>query len=214
MQIIKTSDCVDSSAFFITLAQFHHPRDNNDDEGQYFGISEDILHPGTPLNISGINKGQQACNVMTRKHVSIRIHVEKYSDKLSESDMTYGQVWWPILGIRVLHLTHPRCTHTVVNTHTVNTHPEQWAAIYAVALGEQLGVRCLAQGLTSVVVLRVERAMYIHSPHLQFLAAWDSNLQPFNYESDSLTIRPRLPSGKGGIHYRFLPWFSVWTSQC
>ncbi len=42
------------------------------------------------------------------------------------------------------------CTHTAMNTHThthtVNTHPEQWAAIYATAPGEQLGVRCLAQG--------------------------------------------------------------------
>ncbi len=41
-----------------------------------------------------------------------------------------------------------KCTHTAVSsehTHTVNTHPEQWAAI-APAPGEQLGVRCLAQG--------------------------------------------------------------------
>jgi len=30
--------------------------------------------------------------------------------------------------------------------HTVNTHLEQWAAIYAAVPGEQLGVRCLAQG--------------------------------------------------------------------
>ncbi len=27
------------------------------------------------------------------------------------------------------------------HTHTVNTHPEQWAAIYAAAPEEQLGVR-------------------------------------------------------------------------
>ncbi len=32
-------------------------------------------------------------------------------------DVTYGQVWWPILRICALHLTHPRCTHTAVNTH-------------------------------------------------------------------------------------------------
>ncbi len=38
-------------------------------------------------------------------------------------------------------------THSSEHTHTVNTHPEQWAAIYAAAPGEQLGVRCLAQGL-------------------------------------------------------------------
>jgi len=28
----------------------------------------------------------------------------------------------------------------------MNTHPEQWATIYAAAPGEQLGVQCLAQG--------------------------------------------------------------------
>ncbi len=36
----------------------------------------------------------------------------------SESEMTRGQVWWPILGICALHLSHPKCTHTAVNTHT------------------------------------------------------------------------------------------------
>ncbi len=79
----------------------------------------------------------------------------------------------PYLGICALHLTHPSA-----HTHTVNTHPEQWAA-NAAAPGEQLGVRCLAQGHlsrgieggesswgfgallkgTSVVVLKVERAV-------------------------------------------------------
>ena len=39
-----------------------------------------------------------------------------------------------------------KCTHTAVRSeHTMNTHPEQWAAIYP-APGEQLGVQCLAQG--------------------------------------------------------------------
>ncbi len=110
-----------------------------------------------------------------------------YYESESESDVTYDQVWWPILRICALHLTHPKCTHTAVNTH-----PEQWAAIYAAAPGEQLGVRCKG---TSVVVLRVGRVLYIHSSHLQFLPARDSNSQPFDYESDSLTIRPRLPNG-------------------
>ncbi len=64
------------------------------------------------------------------------------------------------------------CTHTAVNTH-----PEQWAAIYAAAHGEQLGFGALLKG-TLVVVLRVERARTI---------------QPLDYESNSLTIRPRLP---------------------
>ncbi len=81
--------------------------------------------------------------------------------------------------------------HTHTHTHTVNTHLEQWAAIYAAA-GEKLGVQCLAQGHL-VMVLKVEKSLYIHSPHLQFMPARDSNLQPLDYESDSLTIRPRLP---------------------
>ncbi len=108
-------------------------------------------------------------------------------------DVTYSQVWWPILGIRALHLTHPKCTHTAVNTHThththtVNTHLEQWAAIYAAAPGEQLGVRCLAQGHLSRGIEGGERALYIHSPHLQSLPDRDSNSQPFDYKSDSLT---------------------------
>ncbi len=101
--------------------------------------------------------------------------------------MTYDQVWWPILGICALHLTHPKCTHTAMNTH-----PEQWAAFYAVAPGEQLGVWCLAQRHLSHGI-EVERALHIHSPHLQFLPARDLNLQPFNHKFDSLTIRPRLP---------------------
>ena len=37
-----------------------------------------------------------------------------------------------------------------VHTHSSeHTHPEQWAAIYAAPPGEQLGVRCLAQGYLS-----------------------------------------------------------------
>ncbi len=52
----------------------------------------------------------------------------------------------PILGICALHLTHPSAHTHSSETHThTHTHPEQWAA-KAVAPGEQLGVRCLAQG--------------------------------------------------------------------
>ncbi len=43
-------------------------------------------------------------------------------------DVTYSQVWWPILGIRALHLTHPKCTHTAVNTHTPWTHTQSRVA--------------------------------------------------------------------------------------
>ncbi len=84
-------------------------------------------------------------------------------------------------------------------THTVNTHLEQWAAIYTAAPEEQLRVRCLAQGHL-VVVLRMERALVIHSPTDNPCRTRDSNSQPLDYESDPLTIRPRLP-GVGSVRF-------------
>ncbi len=107
--------------------------------------------------------------------------------------MTYDQVWWPILGICALHLSHPKCTHTALNTHTPWTRT--WSSGQPFMLrcpGSSWGFGALLKG-TSVVVLRVERALYIHCPHLQFQPGRNSNSQPFNYESDSLTIRPWLP---------------------
>ncbi len=104
------------------------------------------------------------------------------------------EVTWHVTHTRNLcsafnpHTVH---THSSEHTHTVNTHPEQWAAIYAAAPGEQLGVWCLAQGHLSRGIEGGESAGY-SLPHLQFLPARDSNLQPFDYESDFLTIRPRL----------------------
>ncbi len=68
---------------------------------------------------------------------------------------------WPSMvkmRVNALHLTHPSA-HTAVSSeqhiHTVNTHPDQWAAIYAVAPEEQLGVRCLAQGSHLIRVIEV-----------------------------------------------------------
>ncbi len=72
----------------------------------------------------------------------------------------YCQVWWPILEIGPLHLTHPSA-HT--QQWVVNTHPEQWAAI-APAPGEQLGVRCLAQGHLSHGIEGGESAVHSQSP--------------------------------------------------
>ncbi len=102
-------------------------------------------------------------------------------------------------------------THSSEHTHTVNTHPEQWAAIYAAAPGSSWGFGALLKG-TSVVVLSVERALYIHSPQLQFLPAQDSNSQPLDYESESLTIRPRLPPYK--ITPTAGPCRDLWRGRC
>ncbi len=91
-------------------------------------------------------------------------------------------------------------THTHTHTHTVNTHPEQWAAIYAAAHGEQLGVRCLAQGHLSRGI-EVERALDIHSPHLQFIKP----------ESHSLTIRPRLPLLSWSYYVSLVHFSPLWN---
>ncbi len=80
--------------------------------------------------------------------------VTKFSAKqffLEESDMTYNQVWWPIIRYCALHLTHPR------SAHTANTHPEQWAAIYAgsswgfgALLKAQLCIECVESAVHSL----------------------------------------------------------------
>ncbi len=114
------------------------------------------------------------------------IHFNFFFKSESESDVTYDQVWWPILGICALHLTHPKWTHTAVNRHTHRTHTRSSGQPFMLRRpGSSWGFSALLKG-TSVMVLRVERALYIHSPHLQFLPARDSNSQPFDYESDSL----------------------------
>ncbi len=59
------------------------------------------------------------------------------------------------------------CIYPIQSVHT-HTHPEQWAAIYAVAPGEQLGVRCLAHVHLSSGIEGGESAVY-SPPHLQSL---------------------------------------------
>ncbi len=56
-----------------------------------------------------------------------------------------------------IHLTHPSA-----HTYSINTHTEQWAANAAVP-GEQLWFGALLKS-TSVMILREERALVIHSP--------------------------------------------------
>ncbi len=120
--------------------------------------------------------------------------------------MTYGQVWWPLLRICALQLTHPKCTHTAVNTHTPWTHTRSSGQPFMLRRpGSSWGFGPLLKG-TSVMVLRVERALYIHSPTNNPCRTWDSNPQPLDYESDSLTIRPRLPP-------QYITELTVWNTS-
>jgi len=107
----------------------------------------------------------------------------------SESDVTYSHVWWPILGICALHLPIQVHTHSSVHTHTPRSSGQPF---YAVASGEQLGGWCLAQGHL-VVVLKVERALYIHSPPPTIPAGPRLEFATFWLWVRLSTIRPRLP---------------------
>ncbi len=111
------------------------------------------------------------------------------------SEVTCGQVWWPILGICALHLTHPKCTHTRSSGQPFMLRRP----------GSSWGSGALFKG-TSVVVLWVKRALYIQSPHLQYLL--DLRLEPSGYKSDSLTIRPRLPFNS---NWSMFVWFEIKT---
>ncbi len=104
-------------------------------------------------------------------------------------DMCPSMDVWPILWNRALHLS-------ISSAHTQQwTHTHTWSSGQSFMLrhpGSIWGFSALLKG-TSVVVLRVKRALYIHSPHLQSPPAPDSNPQPLDYKSDSVTIRPWLP---------------------
>ncbi len=76
----------------------------------------------------------------------------KFLHRDSPSDVTYGQVWWPILRICALQLTHPKCTHTHSSEHT-HTHTPG-------AVGSHLC--CGAQGAVggSVPCSRAPQSLY------------------------------------------------------
>ncbi len=101
--------------------------------------------------------------------------------------MVCGQVWWPILRICPLHLTHP------------SAHSQQWT--HTRSSGQPC---CGARGAVggSVPCSRVSPQSWYWRwrEHLLFTPptdnscrTWESNLQPLGYKSNSLTIRPRLP---------------------
>ncbi len=108
-------------------------------------------------------------------------------DCKGEREVVCGQVWWPILGICPLHLTHP------------SAHSQQWT--HTRSSGQPF---CGARGAVggSVPCSRVSPQSWYWRwrEHLLFTPptdnpcrTWESNLQPLGYKSNSLTIRPRLP---------------------
>ncbi len=116
-----------------------------------------------------------------------------------------GQVWWHILRICALPLTHPSAHSHTVNTHThrehthtpwthTHTHPEQWAV--NACPGSSWGFGVLLKG-SSVVVLKVEREHCTFTPHTNNpCRTWDSNPRPSCYKSDSLSLGHDYPLGE------------------
>ncbi len=88
-----------------------------------------------------------------------------------------GSGVWPSMVTHTRNLSSAfnpsKCTLTAVNIHL-----EQWAAILR-RLGSRWGIGALLKGLTSVVVLKVERALVIHSPHRQSLP--DLGIEPATF---------------------------------
>ncbi len=142
--------------------------------------------------------------VCARSNISAGVQMIKYTSLKtslwdeSYSYATYDQVWWPILAINTEHKL--RVWVTILGRmsrnyhfHLQNTHTRSSGQPFMLRCpGSSCGFGALLKS-TSVVVLKVKRALVIHSPHLQSLPARDSNPQHLDYESDSLTIRPQLP---------------------
>ncbi len=107
------------------------------------------------------------------------------------------------IDIRPSMVTHTQNLCSAFNPSKVHTHSSEHKHCDHTpgAVGSRLccGVRGAVGG--SVPCSRTprrdieggERALDTHSPHRQSLPDRDSNSQPFDYEFDSLTIRPLLP---------------------
>ncbi len=107
--------------------------------------------------------------------------------KGKEREVVCGQVWWPILGICPLHLTHP------------SAHSQQWTHTWSSGQ-PYCGARGAVGGSVPCSRVSPQSWYWRWREHLLFTPptdnpcrTWESNRQPLGYKSNSLTIRPRLP---------------------
>ncbi len=110
------------------------------------------------------------------------------------SEVTKGQVWWPILWICALQLTHPKCTHTAVNTqtHCEHTPGALGSHYYVAAPGEQFGGSVPCSRAPSRGIKGGEST--VHSlPPPTIPAGPRLELETFGLWVWLSTIRPRLP---------------------
>ncbi len=107
--------------------------------------------------------------------------------KEREREVVCGQVWWPILGICPLHLTHP------------SARSQQWTHTWSSGQ-PYFGARGAVGGSVPCSRVSPQSWYWRWREHLLFTPptdnpcrTWESNRQPLGYKSNSLTIRPRLP---------------------
>ncbi len=107
-------------------------------------------------------------------------------EREKEREVVCGQVWWPILGICPLHLTHP------------SAHSQQWTHTWSSGQ-PYCGARGAVGGSVPCSRVSPQSWYWRWREHLLFTPptynpcrTWESNRQPLGYKSNSLTIRPRL----------------------
>ncbi len=119
--------------------------------------------------------------------------------------LTISQFWKCSLGWHKRLVTHTRNSCSVFNPSKVHTHSSEHTHCEHTpgAVGSHLCCSALGAVGGSVPCSRApqswywrwrKRALVIHYPHLYNSSqTWDSNSQPLDHESDTLTIGPRLP---------------------
>ncbi len=111
----------------------------------------------------------------------------------------YCQVWWwPILEIGPLHLTHPSA-HTqqwVVNTHTHCEHTPGAVGSHCSSARGAVGGSVPCSRAPQLWYRRGRECCSFTIPTFNPCRTWDSNPQPLDYKSDSLTTRPQLPHSR------------------
>ncbi len=102
-------------------------------------------------------------------------------------------IWWPILWIRALHLPiQSAYTHTAVNTHTPWTHTRSSEQPFMLWRWGAVGGPVPCSRAPRYGIEGGERTFHSLPPPT-IPAEPETRTRNPDYESDSLTIRPRLP---------------------
>ncbi len=138
---------------------------------------------------------------------SVLVTLMRLLKEKGEREVVCGQVWWPILGICPLHLTHP------------SAHSQQWTHTWSSGQ-PYCGARGAVGGSVPCSRVSPQSWYWRWRQHLLFTPptdnpcrTWESNRQPLGYKSNSLTIRPRLPFKEENMNIKVWPTSSIKTNK-